>query len=148
MPRSPSSALTAGFPRSDAPPFDPPSDVEHQMNRKIVPTLLAAAGALLLPLVVTTQTAYSAVAVPIRANANGPALSDGAGNAWSAGKAYASGNWGYDTLYGAASTASAIAGTADDSLYQSYDLFSGWAGYKFDVANGTYNPDGSVSRRP
>jgi chitinase len=93
---------------------------------------LAALGALVLP------SAYAAVAAPIRVNANGPAFTDGAGNAWSADKAYSSGSWGYDTIYGAGSTANAIAGTSDDALYQSYNLFNGWTGYKFDVANGTY----------
>ncbi len=40
-------------------------------------------------------------------------------------------------LFGSGSTSSAIAATADDTLYQSYDL-NAWAGYRFDVANGTY----------
>ncbi|GII31395.1 glycosyl hydrolase family 18 protein [Planotetraspora mira] len=108
------------------------------MKRRILPTLLAAMGALLLPIAVSVPSAYGAVAVPIRANAGGPALTDGSGNAWAADKAYSSGNWGYDTLYGSGSTPSAIAGTTDDALYQNYTLFSGWTGYKFDVANGTY----------
>ncbi|WP_239115084.1 glycosyl hydrolase family 18 protein [Planotetraspora kaengkrachanensis] len=95
-------------------------------------------GALLLPIAVSAPSAYGAVAVPIRANAGGPALTDGSGNAWAADKAYSSGNWGYDTIYGSGSTPSAIAGTTDDALYQNYTLFSGWTGYKFDVANGTY----------
>ncbi|GIH41478.1 hypothetical protein Mco01_44780 [Microbispora corallina] len=108
------------------------------MKRRIIPTLLAALGALLIPLAVSAPGAYGAVTVPIRADANGPAFTDGSGNTWSADKAYSSGSWGYDTLYGASSTSSPIAGTADDALYQTYNLFSGWTGYKFDVANGTY----------
>ncbi|GAA4591382.1 glycoside hydrolase family 18 chitinase [Planotetraspora phitsanulokensis] len=108
------------------------------MKRRILPTLLAAMGALLLPIAVSAPSAYGAVAVPIRANAGGPALTDGSGNAWAADKAYSSGSWGYDTVYGSGSTPSAIAGTTDDALYQNYTLFSGWTGYKFDVANGTY----------
>ncbi|MDH2429114.1 glycosyl hydrolase family 18 protein [Sphaerisporangium sp. TRM90804] len=98
-------------------------------------------GTLLLPLgtaVALAPQALGAVAPPIRANANGPALTDGSGNAWLADKAYTSGNWGYDTVYGSGSTSSAIAGTTDDSLYQSYNQFNAWTGYRFDVANGTY----------
>ncbi len=109
------------------------------MKRKIIPTLFAAAGALLLPLVFAPPGAQAAVTTPIRANANGPALTDGSGNAWSADKAYSSGSWGHDTLYGSGSTPSAIAGTSDDAIYQTYDLFNGWSGYKFDLANGTYS---------
>src|SRR5262249_55006641 len=82
--------------------------------------------------------AYAAVAAPIRVNANGGAFTDSGGKAWSADKAYSSGSWGYDTIYGSGSTANAIAGTTDDTLYQSYNLFNNWTGYKFDVANGTY----------
>ncbi|GLX01681.1 glycosyl hydrolase family 18 protein [Microtetraspora sp. NBRC 16547] len=108
------------------------------MKRRIIPTLLAAAGALLLPLVVAPPGAQAAVNTPIRVNANGPALTDGSGRAWSADKAYAAGSWGYETLYGSGSTTAAIAGTSDRAIYQTYDLFNGWAGYKFDVANGTY----------
>ncbi|WP_083974501.1 glycosyl hydrolase family 18 protein [Herbidospora daliensis] len=101
-------------------------------------TLLLAIGALILPLMFAQSAAFGAVSVPLRANANGPALTDGGGNAWLADKAYTSGTWGYETSYGAGSTGSAIAGTTDDALYQNYQLFSGWGGYKFDVANGTY----------
>ncbi len=97
-------------------------------------TLLLAIGALILPLMFAQYAAYGAVTVPSRANANGPALTDGGGNAWLADKAYSSGTWGYETSYGAGSTGSAIGGTTDDALYQNYQLFSGWGGYKFDVA--------------
>ncbi|WP_214102736.1 glycosyl hydrolase family 18 protein [Acrocarpospora catenulata] len=107
------------------------------MRTRTVYTLLLAVGALLLPLFFA-QTAHSAVTVPIRANANGPAFTDGAGNSWLADKAYTSGTWGYETSYGSGSTASPIGGTTDDALYQRYQLFNGWGGYKFDVANGTY----------
>ncbi|GAB1818272.1 glycosyl hydrolase family 18 protein [Herbidospora sp. RD11066] len=101
-------------------------------------TLLTAIGALILPLMFAQNAAYGAVTVPLRANANGPALTDGGGNAWLADKAYSSGTWGYETSFGAGSTGSAIGGTTDDALYQNYQLFSSWGGYKFDVANGTY----------
>src|SRR6266536_1647236 len=93
---------------------------------------LAVVGAVVLP------SAYAAVGTPIRVNANGSAFTDSGGKAWSADKAYSSGNWGYDTIYGAATTGTGIAGTTDDPLYQSYNLFNNWTGYKFDVANGTY----------
>ncbi|MBO3748467.1 fibronectin type III domain-containing protein [Streptosporangiaceae bacterium NEAU-GS5] len=108
------------------------------MRHRFVSTLLTAAGALLIPLAVTIPGAQAAVTPPIRVNANGPAFTDGSGNAWSADQAYTSGGWGYETSYGAGSTGSAIAGTTDDALYQNYQLFNGWGGYKFDVANGTY----------
>ncbi|HEX6499413.1 MAG TPA: glycosyl hydrolase family 18 protein [Micromonosporaceae bacterium] len=102
---------------------------------------LALAAAILLPtasaLLVTTS-ADAAVSAPIRINANGPAFTDGSGHTWSADQAYTAGSWGYDTQYGSGTTANAIAGTTDDALYQSYDLFNNWSGYKFDVPNGTY----------
>jgi chitinase len=103
--------------------------------------LLGAVGALLLPIsaaVVMAPGAQGAVAPPIRVNANGPAYTDGSGNQWSADQAYTTGSWGYDTLYGSGSTSSTIAGTTDQTLYKSYNLFNSWTGYKFDVANGTY----------
>jgi Di-glucose binding within endoplasmic reticulum. len=103
--------------------------------------LLAAVGALLLPIsaaIVMGPSAHATAAPPIRVNANGPAYTDGSGNPWSADQAYATGSWGYDTLYGSGSTASTIAGTTDQTLYKSYNLFNSWTGYKFDVANGTY----------
>src|SRR5262249_9121803 len=88
--------------------------------------------------IVLIPSASAAVAVPIRVNAGGAALTDASGNAWSADAAYTSGAWGYDTLYGGSSAGHAIAGTSHQSLYQSYDLFNNGSGYKFDVANGTY----------
>ena len=86
---------------------------------------------------VTSSNANAAVAVPIRVNANGPSFTGG-GTTWSADQAYTAGNWGYDTRYHAGSTSSAIAGTTDDDLYRTYDQFHNNAGYKFDVANGSY----------
>jgi len=112
------------------------------MKIRITGRRAALAAALVVPVaalgVVVLPSAYAAVAAPIRVNANGPAFTDSSGRAWSADRAYSSGSWGYDTLYGAASTGNGIAGTTDDTLYQSYNLFSNWTGYKFDVANGTY----------
>ncbi|GAA1020052.1 hypothetical protein Aple_037600 [Acrocarpospora pleiomorpha] len=108
------------------------------MRSRTVYTLLLAVGALLLPLFLSPNAAFGAVTVPLRANANGGAFTDGGGNAWLADKAYSSGTWGYETSYGSGSTGSAIGGTTDDALYQNYQLFNGWGGYKFDVANGTY----------
>jgi chitinase len=102
---------------------------------------VTAVGALLLPIsaaLVIGPSAQGAVSAPIRVNANGPAYTDGSGNQWSADKAYSSGSWGYDTSYGSGSTSSTITGTTDQTLYQSYQLFNGWSGYKFDVPNGTY----------
>ncbi|MBB5965115.1 glycosyl hydrolase family 18 protein [Planomonospora venezuelensis] len=97
---------------------------------------------MLLPLGAAAVTmapgAYGAAAVPIRANSGGAAVTDGAGVQWSADKAYTAGDWGYQTSYGTNTTSSPIAGTTDDSLYQSYNTFNGWSGYRFDVPNGTY----------
>jgi chitinase len=110
------------------------------MRFRITPKRTAAAVALLLPLsfvLVASPAAYAASA-PIRVNANGSSFTDSSGNAWSADQAYSAGSWGYDTIYGGASTPNAIAGTTDDGLYQSYNLFNNWAGYRFDVPNGTY----------
>jgi chitinase len=100
----------------------------------LVAALVLTAGATL----VLAPSASAAVSAPVRVNAGGSAYTDAAGNAWSADAAYTSGGGGYDTLYGGSTTGSAIAGTSDPSLYQSYDLFNNWSGYKFDIANGTY----------
>jgi chitinase len=111
------------------------------MKRTIVSRLLAAAGALLLPIgsaAIFAPSAYGAVSTPVRVNANGSTLTDGSGRQWSADQAYGAGGWGYDTRYGAASTGEPIAGTNDDALYQSYNLFNNWTGYTFDVPNGAY----------
>jgi chitinase len=102
---------------------------------------VAVAAALLLPVglvLAVSPLASAAVAAPVRVNANGSAFTDSAGKAWSADRAYSAGSWGYDTIYGGSSTGAAIAGTTDDPLYQSYNLFNNWTGYKFDLANGTY----------
>jgi chitinase len=102
---------------------------------------ITAAATLLLPIaavLLALPGSAAAATAPIRVNANGPAFTDGGGNAWSADHAYSAGDWGYDTVYGGASTGTAISGTTDDALYQSYYLFNNWTGYKFDVANGTY----------
>jgi chitinase len=80
----------------------------------------------------------NAATAPIRVNSGASAYTDSGGTAWSADATYTSGNWGYDTLYGGSTTAQAIAGTSDPALYQSYDLFNNWAGYAFDVPNGSY----------
>jgi len=115
--------------------------MERSMKYRITPKRLALAAAVLLPVgtvLAVLPQAFAAVSVPVRVNANGPAFTDSGGKSWSADHAYSAGSWGYDTIYGSASTASAIAGTSDDALYQSYNLFNNWTGYKFDVANGTY----------
>ena len=101
--------------------------------------LAAVALSLLLgSLVVVSSDADAAVSVPVRVNANGPAITGSGGVVWSADQAYTSGSWGYDSLYHAGSTSSAIAGTTDDDLYRTYDQFSNGAGYRFDVPNGSY----------
>jgi chitinase len=111
--------------------------LRHPLAKK---RALLAAGLLLASgsLVLLAPAASAAVSAPIRVNAGGSAYTDTGGNAWSADAAYTAGGWGYDTLYGGSTTTHAIAGTSDASLYQSYDLFNNNSGYKFDVANGTY----------
>jgi len=111
--------------------------LRHPLAKK---RALLAAGLLLASgsLVMLAPAASAAVSAPIRVNAGGSAYTDTGGNAWSADAAYTAGGWGYDTLYGGSTTTHAIAGTSDPSLYQSYDLFNNNSGYKFDVANGTY----------
>ena len=111
------------------------------MKRRHLTRLLAAAGALLLPLgsaVALAPGAAAAVTPPILVNAGGQAYTDGAGNTWSADRAYGSGGWGHETSYGTGQIDGDIAGTDDDPLYRSYQLFTGWSGYTFDVPNGTY----------
>ena len=51
-------------------------------------------------------------------NAGGSAYTDVEGDPWAADKAYAGGSWGYANKSATTSTPSAIAGTADDPLYQ------------------------------
>jgi chitinase len=84
--------------------------------------------------------ATTAVTVPLRINAGATAAyTDPSGNVWNADKAYSAGSWGYDTSYGTDSTAHAIAGTTTPTLYQTSNLFNANAGYKVDLANGTYS---------
>ena len=111
------------------------------MKSRILTRLLAAAGTLLFPLasaVALAPSANAAVATPVRVNVGGSAFTDGSGNSWSADRAYSDGSWGHDTVYGSGNPSGDIAGTSDDTLYHSYNLFTGWSGYKFDVGNGTY----------
>src|SRR5262249_218105 len=108
---------------------------------KLTPRWLVAGGAALLAIsgaLFLIPAADAAVGVPIRVNSNGPAYTDTGGNGWSADAAHTSGGGGCATVYGGSSTSNAIAGTSDPALYQTYDLFNNWSGYKFDVANGTY----------
>jgi hypothetical protein len=76
--------------------------------------------------------------VVIRVNANGASYTDSAGNVWAADRRYAAGGFGYDTIYAIDSTSNPVSGTGDQALYQTQNLFTNWAGYKFDVPNGTY----------
>ena len=68
---------------------------------------------------------------PIRVNAGGPAFSDGAGNAWSADTGFSGGS--------TFTTGAAIAGTNDDTLYQSERWNSGTLQYQFAAPAGTYD---------
>lgn len=68
-------------------------------------------------------------------NCGGPAFTAGNGDVYAADQAYKAGSWGYLTGQTSA-TGAAIAGTADDPLYQTerYNLTS----YAFDAPNGDY----------
>jgi hypothetical protein len=73
-------------------------------------------------------------------NNGGAAYTDQAGDAWAADQAYSPGSWGYVNSSGAATTQSAIAGTADDLLYQT--ARRGLVEYRFDgLPAGTYQVD-------
>jgi chitinase len=104
---------------------------------------LAGVVALLLALVVQGASAISsaatAVSVPLRINAGGPAYTDPSGNVWQADKAYTAGSWGYDTSYGTTSTTHTIANTTTPTLYQTANTFNNNTGYKIDIANGSYS---------
>jgi chitinase len=112
-----------------------PTTLPKPTKRSVLAALLLLASGTLLML---APAASAAVPAPVRVNAGGAAYTDTAGNAWSADASYTAGGFGYDTLYGGSTTAQAIAGTADPALYQSYDLFNNWSGYKVDLPNGTY----------
>ncbi len=68
-------------------------------------------------------------------NAGGNTYTDSHAHTWAADQAYAPGAWGYvgGTAY---SKPDSIAGTVDDTLYQTERY--GMTGYKFDVPNGQY----------
>lgn len=79
--------------------------------------------------VVISVAAAGGSALPIRINSGGPAFTDSISQAWKADQNFTGGN-----KY---STTSAIAGTTDDTLYQTerYGSFS----YQFPVPNGIYD---------
>jgi len=73
-------------------------------------------------------------------NAGGGAQTSSTGNQYAADQAYRAGQFGYvGTNSQTRSTRAAIGGTVDDPLYQ--DLRGKMAGYRFDLANGTYRVD-------
>jgi len=89
-----------------------------------------------------TATATATPAYLVRINAGGPAYVDSLGRSWSADRAFVTGGWGYDGASAAVgTTANAIAGTADDPLYQSDRRWAPGetvARYRFTVSPGTY----------
>jgi chitinase len=144
MPRSPHHrvrSISGQLPKVPVVTHPQTMHTEAGMRYKILSKRTAAVIAVLLPVaavLLVLPNAFAAVSAPIRVNANGPSFTDSVAKTWSADQAYTAGSWGYDTKYGAASTSTPIAGTTDDALYQTYNLFNSWTGYKFDVANGTY----------
>lgn len=77
-------------------------------------------------------------------NAGDGSYSSPGGAVWAADRAYGGGNaWGYinPASANAYGRVVAIAGTTDDTLYQSERWWSGDGGYRFDVANGEYLVD-------
>jgi hypothetical protein len=82
-----------------------------------------------------TPVGTPATAGPYRLNAGGGQYADTTGRIWLADRAYTAGAFGY--VGGQAyTTAAAIDGTDDDTLYQSERW--GMSAYKFDLANGDY----------
>ena len=64
---------------------------------------------------------------------------DPQGKSWAADQAYVAGSWGYTSARNLYSTSNPIAGTVDDTLYQTmWWSNSSTHDYKFDVPAGTY----------
>jgi hypothetical protein len=78
----------------------------------------------------------------VRVNAGGPAYTDSQNRWWQADRPFGSGPWGYDGASAAVgSTTHPIAGTTDDTLYQTDRRWSDIEGtprYRFAVTNGSY----------
>ncbi|MDV6012933.1 chitinase, partial [Haloechinothrix sp. LS1_15] len=113
------------------------------MRRRSTFGLLAGFATALLALGAVVPVAQGADgagdgSVPVRVNANGGEVTDSAGVVWSADRSYSQGEWGYDMVFGSGSTSESVAGTGDDELYQGYNLFTGGAGYSFDLPDGDY----------
>ncbi len=126
---TPSQTSTPGTPTStgtttNTPTTTPTPTITNTPTQTNTPTRTATATA--------TVPAYS-----MRVNAGGPAYTDGGSNVWQADQAYTVGSWGYVSglTY---STAHAIAGTTDPTLYQTERWWNGAGGYKFTAPNGTY----------
>jgi hypothetical protein len=71
-----------------------------------------------------------------RVSVGGTTFTDGAGQSWTADKAYTVGSWGYSTRGSAKSYSTAVEETTDDLLYQKQRWLAGE--YRFTVPNGTY----------
>ena len=93
------------------------------------------ATATMTPSATPTETATPSPVYLVRVNSGGAQYSDGSGRVWQADQAYTPGGWGYVGGQAYAVT-HAIAGTADQALYQN-ERFN-LAGYRFDVPNGRY----------
>ena len=72
-----------------------------------------------------------------RVNVGGPAFVDAGGNTWAADQAYAAGGWGYVAAGTTSGSATAVAGTVDDALYQA-QRYAANLQYRFTVPNGAY----------
>lgn len=88
------------------------------------------------PTVTGTATATPAALYALRVNAGGMPYT-GSGVIWEADRAYSAGQWGYvgGSIY---STSAAIEGSSDAPLYQRERWWAGSGGYRFDLANSTY----------
>ena len=115
---------------------DPVAEVESRVlglagafPRDLIDTSFAGA-----PLPLPEEPVPSGYAVAV--NVGGGSYTDGAGNRWSADRAYSSGSWGY-TGGRSYSISDPIADTSDDPLYKSerYGTFN----YRFDVPDGLYD---------
>lgn len=89
----------------------------------------------------STQLGYITAAYPTfvrRVNAGGSSYTDTSGNLWSADQAFTTGGWGYVTAGSTSTTANAISGTLDDTLYQAMRSRNSLE-YRFTVPNGDYD---------
>ena len=120
-----------GSPTVTPTPGTPTATPTRTNTATMIPTATRTA----TPTVTPTQTVQ---VFSLRVNAGGDTYVDGATNTWQADQRYVAGGWGYvgGNTY---STMTGIAGTPDQSLYQTERWWNNTGGYKFTVPNGNYD---------